>query len=47
MKKYLDKNNKSVDTDRFPGNKAVERFQDKASRLEHRNVRNKNKGKKR
>ena len=45
-KKFLDKNNKSVDTDRFVGNKAVVRFQNKASRLEHTNVRNKKKGKK-
>lgn len=54
MQKYFSKNAKSFQSNlrvtsgvlKNPQDKAVNRFQQNASRLEHCNVRNKNKGKK-
>jgi len=50
MQKYFPKNVKKFQqeqrTFKSPQDKAVNRFQQNASRLEHSNVRNKNKGKK-
>ena len=45
MKKYFIKNSKL--NYKAPQDKSVKRFFGNAARLEHRNVRNKNKGKKR
>jgi hypothetical protein len=47
MQKYISKNTQRNRADyKLPKNKAINRFQQNASRLEHSNVRNKNKGKK-
>ncbi|MCX6721939.1 MAG: hypothetical protein NTY04_01995 [Candidatus Staskawiczbacteria bacterium] len=50
MKGYYPKNDKKFQqeqrTFKTPQNSAINRFQQNASRLEHSNVRNKNKGKK-
>ncbi|MGA2418322.1 MAG: hypothetical protein ABSF55_03725 [Candidatus Staskawiczbacteria bacterium] len=50
MQKYFSKNNKKFQqekrTFKLPQDRAVNRFQQNASRLEHSNVRNKNKSKK-
>jgi hypothetical protein len=50
MQKYFPKNSKKFQqekrTFKNPQDKAVNRFQQNAARLEHSNVRNKNKGKK-
>lgn len=47
MKKYISKNTQKSKLDNnLPRTKAVNRFWGNATRLEHTNVRNKNKGKK-
>ena len=50
MQKYFSKNTKKFQQEKItfkaPQDKSVKRFQDNATRLEHINVRNKNKGKK-
>ena len=50
MTQYFPKNDKKFQkeqrTFKDPQNKSVSRFQQNAARLEHSNVRNKNKGKK-
>ncbi len=48
MQKYFSKNTKKVNINyNAPKDKSVNRFWGNATRLEHSNVRNKNKGKKR
>ena len=47
MKKYFSKNAKRGSINNAPKDKSVNRFWGNATRLEHSNVRNKNKGKKR
>jgi hypothetical protein len=50
MKKYISKNAKKFQQEKATwksvNDRSVKRFQQNASRLEHSNVRNKNKGKK-
>lgn len=46
MQKYFSKNAKKMVSPKPFSGKAIKRFQDNATRLEHSNVRNKNKSRK-